>query len=146
MKTGARIVGLMGLALIGVLPQACEKMESASAPHAEVFVSGVTYDQAVAKAGVEKRILIVDSMADWCGPCKMMDREVWPDAEVVSWVKANAVAFQFDVDKSPELARQFKIDAMPTVMVMYEGKEIGRHVGFMPAPELLGWLKSVTPG
>ncbi|MBN8644648.1 MAG: thioredoxin family protein [Planctomycetes bacterium] len=107
----------------------------------EVFETG-TFEQAMSKADACGRALVVDAMASWCGPCKSMDAWTWPSAKVTDWVRSNAVAFQFDVDKSPELAERFGIQAMPTVIVLKGGEEVARHSGALSAGEMVDWLEA----
>jgi hypothetical protein len=61
-------------------------------------------------------------------------------------VNDNAVAYQFDVDKDEALAKQFKIEAMPTVIILKDGKEFDRIIGLKPGPEFLAWLEGVAVG
>ncbi|HYE63334.1 MAG TPA: thioredoxin family protein [Phycisphaerales bacterium] len=105
-----------------------------------------TYDQAKQQSIDEKRLLVVDSMADWCPPCKKMDKTTWVDPKVVEWFAANAIAFQFDTDKQPELAQQFAIELLPTTIILKDGKEIDRDTGYKSAAELIAWLEDVKQG
>jgi thiol:disulfide interchange protein len=97
---------------------------------------------AAAQADAEHKFLVVDAKAQWCGPCKAMERDSWPNADVVAWVKANAVFAQVDVDDDEAAAQSLGIEAMPTIIVFKDGRELKRQVGYMDAPELLAWLKS----
>lgn len=106
--------------------------------------SDLTFKQAADKSRDEKRILIVDAMASWCGPCKAMDRNTWTDQSVIKWVKENAIAIQFDVDEDRVASTKFGIRAMPTIMVFMGSREIGRQVGGLDPDELLTWLKSMN--
>jgi thiol-disulfide isomerase/thioredoxin len=105
-----------------------------------------SYEDAKAQSIKDHKLLILDSMADWCGPCKMMDKTTWIDDKVVKWVNDNAIAVQFDVDKDKDLAQQFKIEAMPTVIVLKDGKEFDRSVGYKKTDDLLAWLDGVKRG
>lgn len=95
--------------------------------------------------GTEK-ILLVKATAEWCGPCKAMDRSTWRDPKVVDWVKANGLAIQLDVDKQPAIAEALTITAMPTMIAFRNGVEVDRVVGFKDAEELLGWVNDVKAG
>ncbi|HBS28838.1 MAG TPA: hypothetical protein DEB06_05180, partial [Phycisphaerales bacterium] len=82
----------------------------------------------------------------WCGPCKMMDKTTWVDEKVVGWLKAHAVAIQIDVDALPDLSKQLRIGAMPTVIVFRGGEEFDRSVGLQQPGELIEWLDGVRAG
>jgi thioredoxin 1 len=104
------------------------------------------FEDAKKQAAAEGKLLVVDSMADWCPPCKQMDKTTWVDEKTIAYFKDNAIAFQFDVDKEEKLAKDLKIEAMPTMIVFKDGKEIDRSVGFMSTADMIGWLEDVKKG
>lgn len=72
------------------------------------------------------RILIFE--ADWCGACQKMK----PVFREVSEKYGSDVSFKsIDVDSQATLADRFNIEALPTVVALKDGREVGRHVGFM---------------
>ena len=102
--------------------------------------SELSFTEAKAKAIGQEKILLVDVTAVWCQPCKVMERTTRVDPEVISWIKLNAVAIQVDVDLQRQVAQELKIQAMPTVILFKDGKELDRAVGFQDADRLLDWL------
>jgi thioredoxin 1 len=96
-----------------------------------------------AKRTAGDRLLLVDATADWCPPCKMMDRTTWVDDRVVEWLNTHAVAIQVDVDEEPDTARELGIRAMPTMIVFRNGREVDRTVGYRDPDQMLEWLKGV---
>lgn len=132
MKTPVAIIAVIAAATL-----------AAAAP--PVFTTK-SFEDAKAQSIKDHKLLIVDSMADWCGPCKMMDKTTWVDDKVVRWVGDNAIALQFDVDKDKALAEQFKIEAMPTVIILKDGREFDRSVGYQKPAQLLAWLDAVQRG
>ena len=71
-----------------------------------------------------KNTVIVDFAATWCGPCKMFA----PVFEAVS-EKSDAMFVKIDVDESPELARQFRVMSVPTIVKIVNGEVVGKKVG-----------------
>jgi thioredoxin 1 len=74
-------------------------------------------------------VVMVDFFAEWCGPCKMLA----PALEELSVEMAGkAKVLKVDVDRSPDLARQYEISGVPTVMIFKNGKAVEKMVGFQP--------------
>ena len=89
---------------VEITPHRIDAVTPATAP--EMFQRldfGTARDRAVA----ERKLLLVDATAKWCGPCKMMDRTTWVDPEVVAWVRDRAIALQIDVDADKVSQRSF---------------------------------------
>ena len=105
----------------------------------QVF-SELSLAEAKAKAVEQDKILLVDATADWCQPCQVMERTTWVDPEVIAWINLNAIAIQVDVDRQREEAKELNIQAMPTIIVFKDGRELDRAVGYKNASELLAWL------
>lgn len=97
---------------------------------------------AAAKAADDHKFLVIDAMAQWCGPCKAMEHNSWSSPDVQAWMNDNAVFAQVDVDADEDSARLLSIEAMPTIILFKDGAELKRSVGYMDAGELLEWLKS----
>lgn len=83
--------------------------------------------------------VLVDFSAEWCGPCKMM-------APILQQLKGmlgeSATILKVDVDKNPEVSRQFNIQGVPTLIVFKNGQTKWRQSGVIQA----GQLKSVIDG
>jgi tetratricopeptide (TPR) repeat protein len=106
-------------------------------------------DTAKAQARAQKKILIIDFTAVWCGPCHKMDDTTWSDEGVRKWLGENAVAVQIDVDHEHEIAAAYRVSAMPTIVAVLPSdmsKEFDRNVGYQSPAEFLRWLTAVKQG
>lgn len=75
--------------------------------------------------------VVVDFWATWCGPC----RALAPTIDKLSQqYEGRAKVVKLDVDRAPDIAAQYGIQAIPTVMVFQGGKEAARWVGVQPLP------------
>lgn len=85
---------------------------------------------------VSKGRVLVDFFATWCGPCKMLGlvMEKFDKKEIIPIIKV-------DVDEANNLASQYKILSIPTLVIFENGKEVKRTTGFMSEEELEKWVK-----
>ena len=80
--------------------------------------------------------VLLDFWAVWCGPCRMMAPVVDQIAEELDDVKVGKI----NVDEQPELAMQFGVMSIPTLVVMRDGKAVDTQVGVQPKSAILAML------
>jgi thiol-disulfide isomerase/thioredoxin len=103
-----------------------------------VFVENKTFAEAVAMAKESGKKVFLDCYTSWCGPCKMMTKNIFPQKAAGDYFNSEFVNIKIDMEKGegPDLAKRLKVRAYPTfVMFDSDGKEIGRLVGGMKTAE-----------
>ncbi|PKL48259.1 MAG: thioredoxin [Candidatus Riflebacteria bacterium HGW-Riflebacteria-2] len=86
-----------------------------------------------------KGAALVDFWAPWCGPCRMMT----PILESLSGKMAGKVKIaKLNVDDSPEIAAQFNVSTIPTLIFFKDGKAVHTSIGVVPEAELESQIKA----
>lgn len=100
-----------------------------------------TWEAIVAKAKSENKIIFADCYTTWCGPCKMLAKQVFPQKEVGDYFNATFINVKIDCEKGEgvDLKNKFGVSAFPTMLFIDPSNEkvLHRVVGFRPAEELL---------
>lgn len=114
------------------------------------FIEVVTFEDMEAarkKADDGMLMLFVDVYATWCGPCKMMDRDVYTDPAVADYMNANFVNVRMDgeTDFGRKYAAEQRLEGYPSMFVFSdEGDHVSTLVGYKPAETLVPELKKLV--
>lgn len=118
----------------------------------EEKVNWVTLDQAQELAKDSARPIFIDFTADWCGWCKVMDKNTFSDAEVATYMNENFYAVRLDYDSKEkldffgeqltarELGTKYRVPGLPTILLLSaDSKQSKTLVGYkQPEPFLKG--------
>lgn len=101
---------------------------------ATVKVDKSNFQTAVLDASVP---VVVDFWAEWCGPCK----QIAPSLEdIATELGAKVKIAKLNIDENPELAAQFGVRSIPTLVIFKGGAEADRKIGAAPKTSLSHWV------
>lgn len=104
----------------------------------------ISFDEALAAAKQENKLVFIDFFTTWCGPCKMMSTKTFPLTEVGEFMNAKFIPLKLDAEKEgAQLARTYGVRAYPTyVVVNPEGKEVAKFSGYMEGDKFIEKVSS----
>ena len=122
-------------------------VSAARGTEASSFFSDLTFEAALKQAGEQQKIVLIDFFTTWCGPCKMLDQTTWTDAKVAALLVEKTVALKIDAEKEAALAKKYKINAYPTVLLLKaDGTIIDRLIGYRAPDVFIADFNSALSG
>lgn len=112
---------------------------------ADINASGIkffkgTWKEVLEKASKENKPIFLDIYATWCGPCKMLKRQTFPDKKVGQFYNEQFINVTLDGEKGDgeKLAMKYNIPGYPTLIIFdKQGTPVHSTAGFLPAAEFL---------
>ncbi len=99
---------------------------------------GASFDAA---AGASQLPLVVDFWAPWCGPCRMVAPEI---ERVAREASGRYLVVKVNTDEITDVAARFRIQSIPTLAVVHQGREIDRLAGARSARDILAFADAAT--
>ena len=96
----------------------------------------ITKDNFESIVNQNEKAVLIDFWAPWCGPCQM----VGPIIEEIAAERDDIIVGKINVDDEMELARQFRIVSIPTIIVMKNGEKVATSIGYKPKADILKLL------
>lgn len=99
-----------------------------------LHINRESFEKIIAQDG---KTVLVDFWATWCGPCRM----IAPVLEEVAKERPDVTVCKVDVDEERELALEYGVSSIPTLLVFRDGKVVNQSVGAMPKERILAMLQ-----
>ena len=98
-----------------------------------LHVNRENFEKIIAQNG---KTVLVDFWATWCGPCRM----IAPVLEEVAKERPDITVCKVDVDEERELALEYNVSSIPTLLVFRDGKIVNQSIGAVPKERILAML------
>lgn len=104
----------------------------------------ISFDEGLAAAKAEGKLVFIDFFTSWCGPCKMMSSKTFPEKAVGDFMNAKFIPLKMDAEKEGlELAKKYGVKAYPTYVVLdATGKEVAKFTGYMDGKRFIEKVKA----
>jgi thioredoxin 1 len=85
--------------------------------------------------------VVVDFWAEWCGPCRMIGPSL---EEIATELSGKVTVTKLNIDENPELAAQYGVRSIPTLMIFKDGEVADVKVGALPKTALSHWISGAV--
>ena len=102
----------------------------------------------VPEADFEREVLrselpvLIDLYADWCAPCKQLEPIL---EQVGTELQGKLKLIRIDIEKSPTLARTFRVQSIPMLVLIHQGRPVDQRVGLVDKKTILAMVRPVLP-
>lgn len=123
------------------------------------WTTGLTWEQVKQKAKSENKYIFIDCYATWCGPCKLMDKRVYPNDTIGALMNSQFINLKLQIDSTKNdneeirkwyknvkvICKEYVVTAMPTFLFFApNGKIIHKEVGGKSVKQFISLIESVT--
>lgn len=111
---------------------------------AQTNFRSIDFNEALKQSQAENKLVFIDFYTDWCGPCRKMSKEVFPQKQVGDYFNAQFVCIKLNAEKEgKELAQKFEVKAYPTFIIAdQQGNTKATITGAFPADAFVAKVKN----
>jgi thiol:disulfide interchange protein len=108
-----------------------------------------TFKTGLAQAKKDNKLVLVDMYAEWCGPCKLLDKDTFSNKDVAARLSKNFIVVKIDIDRSDEVidfAKRFNFNGdIPHIyFINSDGKKVSDLLGYIAPADFLKELDRLT--
>lgn len=149
MRSFHKIAWVWGVALLTTLGAWTSGEQEAAKVAGEegIQFTDAAWASVVKKARAENKIIFLDAYASWCGPCKLLQKNVFTRADVGEVFNKNFINVKVDMERGegPQLARLFPLEAYPTLFFIEpSGKIVKKVIGYQTPEAMINLGKSIA--
>ncbi len=143
MKSKSVIFILLVIFCLSVwIPYSCSSSEDNSASSGNI--KWYKYDKGIEAGKNLNKKIFLNFYADWCGYCKVMNKNTFRDSSVVSYLNENFISIRVNSDRERKTAAAYKVTGLPvTWFIKANGDPIGNQPGYIPPETMLPILKYI---
>lgn len=101
----------------------------------------ITKENFEAEVKKSEKVALIDFWAEWCGPCRQLGPII---DELAKDLEGQAVVGKVNVDQQPELAQEYSVRSIPTMIFIKGGEVVDRMVGVADKPEIYKKIKELS--
>ncbi len=108
-------------------------------------INWLPFEKGIAASKQEDKKVFLHFYADWCRYCKNMQKETFADPAVIRYLNEHFISIKINSDQDKERAREYHVSGLPTTWFLSQnGEKIGNRPGFIPAKDMMSFLKYIS--
>lgn len=139
------VLVIMAVMMVALVPRVSSSKENAGVLSGEgIRFVEENWAKAKAEAKKQNKLIFLDAYTSWCGPCKMLKRNTFPDKEAGEFFNKNFINVALDMEKGdgPAVAQTYQVNAYPTLIITdADGNLVTYTRGYIDAKQLIEFGK-----
>lgn len=119
-------------------------MRNTPAPTPGVFAAEAELNGALSASAESGKPVLAYFTADWCGPCQQFKRDTLANDRVAGVIDEKTIPVYIDIDENGTAASQYRVQGVPTTLLIRDGEVIARAVGYANPDDFIAFIEDNT--